>query len=273
MKKLMLSLTAAVTVAVAAHVAPVSGASVTSESFYAVTNEVGYQGTVWNITDGTGAWQTNGPRDANLYFVNDAPQIWTNYNQLLSSWFEHAPSNQNDSFIQLSEDGNSSVTSQIASWDSTGTVFTMTVTGANAPYPWSRFWQPDQNMAWGVTFLDYTYTFAATFDSAAQVDANNFMVSSGNMLSIVGSFTGTFQSTYDVNKKPITNGDIYGFNIGLDSALFDPNISDLYGYGGGTRCSEFGVAVPLPAALYPGLALLGALGGLKGFKRLRTARA
>ena len=136
----------------------------------------------------TGSWTTSVNRDANVYFVQNGSQSnSTNYNQLLSSWFEHAPSNQNDSFLQLAEDSSSStpmsVTSATGAWDSqtNNTVFSMTVTGANAPYPYSRFWQPDQGMAWGVTFLNYTYSFTATFTAPATLD--NVNKASGMMIS------------------------------------------------------------------------------------------
>jgi len=235
-----------------------------ANSFYGATDELGYSGTVWNITKGTGPWTTNSPRDASLYFVNNAPQYWTNYNQLLSSWYEFAPSNQNDSFIQLSEDGNASVTSANASWDATKTIFSMTVTGADAPYPYSRFWQPDQGMAWGVTFINYTYSFSATFAAPATLDANNFLVSSGDATSIVGSFTGTFQSTDDVNKQPIS-GDFYGFDIAFSKVSFDSDIS-------GTPYAEFGVAVPLPASAGVGLVTLAGLGTVFAFRKYRSPR-
>jgi hypothetical protein len=242
-----------------------SSGMASATGFYAVTNELGYQGTIWNITDGTGPWQTANLRNANLYTVVDAPQIWTNYNQLLSSWFEHAPSNQNDSFLQLSEDGNQSVTSAVGGWDPTLTAFTITVTGKNAPYPWSRFWQPDNGVAWGVTFTDYSYKFVANFSTAASLDSNGFYVNS-SADTIVGSFTGKFLVTYDVDKNPITNGDTYGFDIHFSKDLFDTKISDLYGYGGGVPYSEFGAQAPVPEPAT--MLLLGSgLVGLAGFRR------
>ncbi len=259
-----------------------------------------------------GPWTMSSPRDGTLYFVQNAPQIYTNYNMLASNWSEHAASNTNNSFLQLADDGNASLTSAIAGWDASNTVFSMTVTGANAPYPYSRFWQPDKGMAWGVKFLNYTYSFTATFDTPAIGDGNDFLVSSGTATSIVGSFTGTFQSTDDVNKNPITNGDVYGFNVDFSKALFTANqvqtpIGDPYGYGGttGIPFTQFGsrgdgacfgvtnelgyqgtvwnitqasalpadVSVPLPAAAWGGIVLLGSVVGAKGLKRLRRQEA
>lgn len=240
-------------IAICAIAVVLTACNLATADFYANTNELGYQGTIWNITDGTGPWTTSTPRDASLYIVVDAPAYDTNYNQLLSSWFEHLPSNQNDSFLQLSEEGNPSITSAVGSWDSTLKTFTVTVTGQNAPYPYSRFWQPDNGVAWGVTFTEYTYTFTAEFSSEAVID-NGWYVNSVDPDTIVGSFTGEFIVTYDVNKNPITDGDTYGFEINFSKAMFDPDISNLYGYEGtGVVYNEFGAPVPVPAAVLLGL--------------------
>jgi hypothetical protein len=244
-----------------------SGSTIASATgFYVATDQLGYQGTVWNITDGTGPWATSTPRDAALYAVVDAPQYWTNYNQLLSSWWEHSPSSQNDSFFQLSEDGNASVTSADGRWDSTLKTFNVTVNGNNAPYPYSRFWQPDNGVAWGVTFTDYSYAFTATFPTAATIDGYGFYVNSSAPDTITGSFTGEFVVTYDMNENPIADGDTYGFNIGLSKALFDPNGGT---YGTITPYNDFGsTTVPEPSSmLLLGLGLMGLAGVRKNFQK------
>jgi hypothetical protein len=131
--------------------------------FYAITNELGYNasGTIWNITDNTGPWTTSSPRNAVLYTADSLPAGFLyegssiSYNYLLSNWDEHSPSNQNNSFFQLAEEGNPSVTSAVGGWDQTLKIFTCTISGQNAPYPWSRFWQPDNGVAWGVTLTEY----------------------------------------------------------------------------------------------------------------------
>ena len=88
-----------------------------ADGFYATTNQIGYQGTVWNITDGTGPWATNTPRDGALYVTVNAPQIYSDYSQLLSNWYEHHVSNQNDSFLQIDDPGNVHVTDTSGYWD------------------------------------------------------------------------------------------------------------------------------------------------------------
>jgi len=248
-----------------ALVALIAAQNVTaSTQFYAVTNELGYQGTIWNVTDGTGPWATSTPRNANLYttmgvpdsFYGDDPEnlYWGNYNELLSSWWEHSPSNQNNSFLQLAEEKvTTSVTSAVGGWDASKTVFTVTVTGANAPYPWSRMWQPDNGEAWGVTFTDYAYEFTATFSQAAAIDADGWLSSTVLPDTITGSFTGHFVVTYDVAKNPITNGDTYGFEIFFSKAWFT---TDGGAYGPITPASYFG-EIPEPMTL-----LLLGIGGI-----------
>jgi hypothetical protein len=230
--------------------------------FYAQTNELGYQGTIWNITENTGPWTTATPRDAALYTVVGYKD-WSDYNYLLSNWSEHSVSNTNNSFLQLAETDNASVTSATANWDSTLKIFTATVSGANAPYPWSRFWQPDNGVAWGVTFTNYTYTFTATFAQEAAIDIDGWLSNTVNPDTIEGSFTGEFVVTADIDKSPITNGDTYGFDITFSKAMFVP-LDNLDAYGNPTSVyNSFGV-VPEPATMV----LLG-LGGLSLIRRKR----
>ncbi len=254
----------------------VSGVAQATTGFYALTNELGYQGTVWNETNpGTGQWTTSTPRDAALYTGDGLPAGFlyegsgSSYNYLLSNWSEHAVSNTNDSFLQIGENGNPSVTSASGAWDSTLKVFTVTVSGADATYAssYSRFWQPDNGVAWDVTFTDYTYSFTATFAAEAAIGTDGWLENTVAPDSIVGSFSGHFVPTIAPdNETFITDGDTYGFNIGFSKALFVPlDETDSY-YGTPVVIySAFG-AVPEPATI----GLLG-LGALSLIRRKRNA--
>jgi hypothetical protein len=203
--------------------------------------------------------------------VNYPGFVNPNYNYLMSNWSEHGLSNQNDSFLQIGENGNPSVTSASGAWDSTLKVFTVTVSGQNATYDssYSRFWQPDNGVAWGVTFKDYTYSFTATFASAAAIDTDGWFSNTVAPDSITGSFTGHFVVTDDILKNPITNGDTYGFNIGFSQAMFVP-LDTIDAYGNATSpYSAFGSTTVIPA---PGAILLGSIGvGFVGWLRRRRA--
>jgi len=238
----------------------------TATGFYAVTNELGYKGQVWNITKGTGSWDlvpVGETRNANLYAVSGIGS--QNYNIVLSSWWEHKPSNQNPGFLQLYDESNLTVTSMSGAWNESRTSFTVSVTGENAPYPWSRFWQPDAGHAWGVTFTDYQYSFTATYSTPATEGDGGFY-STDDPDSIVGTFIGEFVSTYDLQKNPITDGDNYGFAVQFDSSWFDPDGGD---YGQITPQSEFGT-VPEPVTV---LGVLGGLAGLGAYWKKRRAAA
>jgi hypothetical protein len=232
--------------------------------FYAISDEVGYQGTIWNITKSTGSWNTSTPRDAVLNTVVNAPLVGSNINMIGSNWSEHTASDVNNSFFQLAEDNNVSVTSADASWSPDFKVFTMAVTGANAPYStsFSRFWQPDtvNGVAWGVTYTNYAYSFVATFSSPAILDGGFYINSAPD--TITGQFSGQFVVTEDENMNTITNGDTYGFQINFSNVLLDPldNLPPDW-----SQASYFGVSsVPEPLSII----LLGsAIFGMVGVRR------
>ena len=246
MKKLMTICTVVIISLVA------SQDSMAATDFYAITNEIGYSGTIWNVTDSTGPWTTTTPRDGYLYTAVNVPGFSTDYNYLMSNWSEHSVSNTNNSFLQLAEAGNPSVTSASASWDATKTVFSMTVTGSNAPYATSnsRMWQPDttNSVAWSVTFTDYTYSFTATFSQAAAIDTDGWLSNTVAPDTITGTFSGQFVPEVDYLKNPITDGDTYGFNIGFSKALFVP-LDTLDAYGETTSVMNYFGVVPEPATM------------------------
>lgn len=136
--------------------------------------------------------------------------------------------------------------------------FTMAVTGANAPYStsFSRFWQPDTLNAPGVTFINYTYGFVATFSSSA-ILYDGFYINAYPD-TITGSFSGEFIGD---------NGDTYGFMINLSKASCVP-LDGEHGYILGEQGSWFGVsAVPEPLSIFLlGTTILGMAGTRKYFR-------
>jgi hypothetical protein len=264
-EQLIRAATAMLIVAFVLAVATVANASI--GDFMASSNQFGYAGTVSNVTTGAGAWTFPTPRDATLFFTKNVPGYdalgWNNYNQLLSNWFQHPLSNQNPGFFQLSDDTGATVTSASGTWTQNGSLwdFSVTVTGGNAPYPWSRLWQPDAGMAWGGTFTSYSYSLFAT-GMTTEVDANGWRWNTIDPTRINGSFDATFVSTFDVNKNLITNGDTYVVHLALDSSLWSgdgwSNTYDGAYYG---NSSAFGAPIPEPAtviiwALFGGLGIV-----------------
>ncbi len=244
--------------------AAVSSAAVTD--FIADTNQFGYQGTVRNVTENTGPWAFPTPRDGVAFYAYNVPGYSANYNAIQSNWYQHPLSNQNPGFFQLNDGG--TVTSATAEWTQNGSLwdFTYTVSGTDATYEnsWSRLWQPDQNMAWGGTFTEYTYTLTATGMTTA-INSDGWRESTSDPAGITGSFVATFISTFDVNKNPITDGDTYDVSLVFDKSYWDgTNWSDVYDgveYG---NYSYF-AAVPEPATML--LLGMGALGLLRSKKR------
>ena len=255
--------------------------------FLVDTNQVGYAGTVTNITKDLDAVAFPTPRDAVVYFTNNVPLAgyaeWGSYNQILSNWYQHSTSNQNPGFFQMSDGDNDkaepgepfstidTATSAIGGWTQNGDLwdFTLTVTGIDATHPetGSRLWQPDAEHAWGGTFTQYSYTVTAT-GMETTVAADGWRYNSSNPASITGSFDGVFVSTQLAFHGPMVDpGDIYVVHLDLNKDYWNgDNWSDTYGgYEYGTY-SSFGAPVPEPATM----CLLG-LGAAALLKRGRRA--
>lgn len=236
--------------------------------FIVDTNQFGYEGTVANAKDGTTLWVFPTPRDGAAWFVNNHP-VYSNGNAIQSNWYQHPLSNQNPGFFQINDGG--TVTSAFATWTQNGSAwdFTCTVTGANATYAnsYSRLWQPDQGMAWGGTFTNYTYTLTATGMSTT-INADGWRESTMDPTGITGSFDATFISTFDINKNPITNGDTYVVHLDFNKTFWDgTNWSDTYEGQNYGNYSYFAAPEVVPA---PGAILLAGMGtGLVGWLRRR----
>jgi hypothetical protein len=266
----MRSLIALVAVGLILTVAGTAGAT----SFYADSNQFGYQGTVQNITAGTPAVAFNStPRDGVVYVALNVPGFTQNYNTIQSDWYQHPATNQNPGFFQINDGG--TMTSAVGGWTQNGSLwdFTLTVTGENATAANSaaRLWQPDAGMAWAGTFTSYTYTITAT-GMTTYVDENGWRLNDVNPTGITGSFDGTFLSTQAVYGGPsdLTGRDTYVVHLDLNKTYWDgTGWSDYYPVGSQNyygNYSLFGAPVPEPITL---AGLMMGIGGLVGYVRKR----
>jgi hypothetical protein len=250
-------------------IAIISQVGMAGSDFYAATNQIGYTGTIYNMTDdpqGNNPWTFPTPRDGVINVLRNFPG-YDNWNAIQSNWYQHPTSNQNPGFFQINDGG--TVTSATASWTYNGSSwdFTCTVTGQNATYAnsTSRLWQPDINNAAGGTYTEYTYMLTATGMTTA-VDATYGRYNTSSPVDITGTFDATFLLTYAGDAAPDgrpegTEGggpwEYYSVHLDFDNDLWDgTKWSDTYGgytYG---QYSDFYV-IPEPATMV----LLG-LGGL-----------
>jgi hypothetical protein len=271
------------------NMAPICGAAVLTlctaipalaNDFLADSNQFGYTGTVWNISQNSAPSWVAAPRDASLYFAQNVPNSALapdsggvpNGNDMESNWYQHPGSNTSADFFQINDGG--TVTASNAVWTQVGGSWTFicTVTGANATYANSsaRLWEPDTGVAPGGTFTNYTYTLTATGMSTTVVDGWRYNTSAPT--GILGSFDATFLSTGATDSNPggTPGGDTYGVNLAFNKTFWDgTGWSDTYTDQSGTytygNYSEFGTAVvpvPLPASAGVGFSMLAGFGVL-----------
>lgn len=183
------------------------------------TDKVGYTGEVTRYSTeadaiaGTNAVGTYNvaQRDLGTYIVNNRPDFDVNQSFFLTAWYyttdpSHGaysgwgnPSNTDNSFVQLADTGNASVSSISGGWASSAyNAFFVTVTGANANYAgqFARFWNAGQPDVGGKgtagTFLKYTYSMEATGLNGA-VDGS-FITATNHPAHVTGTFDALFHN-------------------------------------------------------------------------------
>lgn len=260
-------------------------ASAFADSFYAQTDRFGYTGSisVYDTLDDARAG-TNArfssivvPQRDFALDIADGFGPGNDRALALTAWYYTTggepgtgnPSNNNVGFVQLYDEDASTVTSSSGRWlDSAFTSFELSLTGANADYEndYARLWNAGSSDTSGDatrgTFIEYAINLVATGLDGA--DYNGFGISTGHPTGVSGDFRGIFQNT---SSAAVNNGfyvfDL-DFNLGswaylnrerLATALFP---------------SYFGAPapiVPLPAAAWAGMILLGGLGAIRRFGR------
>jgi hypothetical protein len=275
-----------------------------ANDYVAITDKFGYTGsmTVYNTLadaqsglNARGGPYTVAQRDGTLYVVNGVPSVYSNYTQIMTTWYYTTqdntngyakddpngnryysgwgnPNNTNTGFFQIADDGSSSVTSSTGTWTSSlYDTFVVNITGANAGAAQiARLW--DAPTLGGAaeytagTFLNYNFTMTATGLAGAYDSGTGLILSQNHPTAVTGTVSGIFQNTSTQN--PAANG-YYVFNLTFNDTNWAYAQGDA-ALNGDFSSSYFGAqAVPEPGSM---LALGSGLIGLIGFT-IRRRRA
>jgi hypothetical protein len=267
--------------------ATLSQVAMAASAGYVSTDRFGYTGTVTRYASlqdaqaGTAATDTVtiGNRDLALYIVNDVPSYDSDINVIMGSWwyttdpdgragYGNTSGNTGIGFMQLyDEDGNTDTSLSMAFSGFDGTYYTqfdLSLTGgATTESDYGRFSVYDNNNDGGIW---HSYSLNLTATGLEGQLAGNLIASDNHPTGVSGSFTGLFQLTE--NQTSPDNQGYYLVDLELDMVnwAYEMDQQDQL-TGTAFYPSEFAVAVPLPAAAWAGMALMGALGGVAGIKR------
>jgi len=222
------------------------------------------------------------PRDGSLWNTKNAPTSYTgagyeNDTVFLTSWWYTTdpnngaysgwgnPNNTDDSFIQLYNGGNGTVTSNTASWNAGFNTLTVNITGANADYnnSYARLWtgQSGSSVEDGV-FVSYGINYSVSGLAATLDPSTGWMVDGTSRGIVSGSFTGIYHNI-DTN-VPANNG-YYAFNVSLFDSGTTYGEANSANLNGAFNHGFFAAPVPEPASF----AVLGL--GVFALKRRKKA--
>lgn len=185
-----------------------------AQGFAASTNRAVYSGTITRYATladaqaGTNATFSSGigPRDLAIFTVNNRPDVYSNFNAILTSWYPSLispnsglgnPNNTNNGFMQLYDDNASTVSSWNGGYIDTNT-FSMSVSGLNADaLDVARLWNAGSPAGNAETtagsWLSYSYDFSATGLNAV-ADGFGGYINTTNASGYSGGFLGLFQN-------------------------------------------------------------------------------
>lgn len=188
------------------------------------------------------------PRDGAIWHTKNAPTSYAgagyeNDTILATAWYYtidpgHGaysgwgnPNNTDDSFMQLYNSGNGTVTSNTASWNGSFTALNVSISGVNADYTnsYARLWsgQSGSSLDDGV-FLSYSINYTLSGLSATLDPSTGWMKDDTSRGVMSGSFTGIFQNLeanagyYVYNVSLFDSGTTYGEanSANLNGAFF-----------------------------------------------------